>query len=210
MPQDAAAEQAVLSAMLISSDILQECIVLLKEADFYQYAHRLIYNAMSDMFANGKVIDSISLADYLKSAGQLDKVGGTSYLIDLNQESTALVSWPHHVEILRRNSTLRDIIAASAKITSLAFDAPGDTKEVVDEAEKLLMGVTERSVRNSYSMLSDVMGELYEELEEACQNPARGRLLHARRRGSGGQRRARAVRAGDDQAHREPQEQVPE
>ena len=68
--------------------------------------HRLIYNAMSDMFANGKVIDSISLADYLKSAGQLDKVGGTSYLIDLNQESTALVSWPHHVEILRRNSTL--------------------------------------------------------------------------------------------------------
>lgn len=171
MPQDAAAEQAVLSAMLISSDILQECIILLKEADFYQYAHRLIYNAMSDMFANGKVIDSISLADYLKSAGQLDKVGGTSYLIDLNQESTALVSWPHHVEILRRNSTLRDIIAASAKITSLAFDAPGDTKEVVDEAEKLLMGVTERSVRNSYSMLSDVMGELYEELEEACQNP---------------------------------------
>lgn len=171
MPQDAAAEQAVLSAMLISSDILQECIVLLKEADFYQYAHRLIYNAMSDMFANGKVIDSISLADYLKSAGQLDKVGGTSYLIDLNQESTALVSWPHHVEILRRNSTLRDIIMASAKITSLAFDAPGDTKEVVDEAEKLLMGVTERSVRNSYSMLSDVMGELYEELEEVCQNP---------------------------------------
>ena len=171
MPQDAAAEQAVLSAMLISSDILQECIVLLKEADFYQYAHRLIYNAMSDMFANGKVIDSISLADYLKSAGQLDKVGGTSYLIDLNQESTALVSWPHHVEILRRNSTLRDIIMASAKISSLAFDAPGDTKEVVDEAEKLLMGVTERSVRNSYSMLSDVMGELYEELEEACQNP---------------------------------------
>ncbi|OFK22205.1 replicative DNA helicase [Olsenella sp. HMSC062G07] len=171
MPHSPAAEKSVLTAMLMMPEALQECLTSLREGDFYLYAHKLIFTAVSELFSTGKAIDVISLADHLKSQGKLDKVGGASYLIDLNQESTALVSWPHYVEMLRRDATLRDIIVASSKISSLAFDAPEDTKEVVDEAEKLLMGVTDRAVKNSYVTLSAAMEDLYEELSEACQNP---------------------------------------
>ncbi len=171
MPQDIAAEQSVLSAMLMSPDILQDCLTSLKVSDFFSYANRLIFQAMNDMFNSGAAVDAISLADHLRSAGELDKVGGSSYIIDLNQETTALVNWPHYVEILQRDATLRDIITASTKITALAFDAPGDTKEVVSEAEKMLMSVTERSIKNTYSTLTDVMGDLYEDLAAATENP---------------------------------------
>lgn len=171
MPQDLAAEKSVLSAMLLSQDVLQECLIDLEEQDFYLYSHRIIFLAMSEMFDRGKPVDPISLADHLKSQGLLDRAGGMAYLLELNGDSFALASWRHHVEILHRDSTLRAIIAASAKITALAFDAPEDTKEVVDSAENLLLNVTNREIGDSYSDLADVMGDLYTELGEACQNP---------------------------------------
>lgn len=171
MPQDIDAERSVLSAMLISQDILQECLVELDPTDFYLYSHRSIFLAMREMFDRGQLVEPISLADHLRSSGLLDKVGGASYLIDLNGNSLSLPSWHHHVEILHRDSTLRAIISVSAKITALAFDAPEDTKEVVDTAENLLLGVTNREIGDSYSNLEDVMGDLYTELSEACLNP---------------------------------------
>lgn len=171
MPQDRAAEKSVLSAMLLSQDVLQECLVDLDEQDFYLYSHRAIFHAMNEMFDRAQPVDPISMADHLKSAGQLDKVGGMAYLLELNEDSFSLASWHHHMEILHRDSTLRAIISASARITALAFDAPEDTKEVVDTAENLLLGVTSREIGDSYSDLSEVMGNLYNELGEACLNP---------------------------------------
>ena len=171
MPQDRAAEKSVLSAMLLSQDVLQECLVDLDEQDFYLYSHRAIFHAMNEMFDRAQPVDPISMADHLKSAGQLDKVGGMAYLLELNEDSFSLASWRHHMEILHRDSTLRAIISASARITALAFDAPEDTKEVVDTAENLLLGVTSREIGDSYSDLSEVMGNLYNELGEACLNP---------------------------------------
>ncbi|MCH4083181.1 MAG: replicative DNA helicase [Coriobacteriaceae bacterium] len=171
MPQDIAAEKSILSAMLLSQEVLQECLVALNEDDFYLYSHKAIFRAMNELFDRGQVVDPVSLADHLRSTGNLDRVGGMAYILDLNTNSFSLASWQHHVEILHRDATLRAIIEAASKITALAFDAPEDTKEVVDSAENLLLGVTNREIGDSYSTLTDVMGDLYNELSEMSQNP---------------------------------------
>jgi len=166
MPHDLEAERSVLAAMLLSPDVLNECISLVHAEDFYLFSHRTIYQAMCTMFDRGMPVDPISLADHLKSAGTLDRVGGMSYLLELNGNSFALASWRHHLEIMSRDATLRQIISASARITALAFDAPEDTKEVVDRAESMLLEVTTRDIDNSFQTLEQVMGDLYNELGE--------------------------------------------
>ena len=171
MPQDLAAERSVLSAMLLSQDVLQESLIELNERDFYLHANRAIYSAMHDMFDKSLPVDPVSLADYLRSAGELERVGGMSYLLELNNNTLSLANWRHHAEMLRRDATLREIIAASARITALAFDAPEDTKEVVDSAERMILSVTDRDIRSNYSTLEQVMGELYEELAAQALNP---------------------------------------
>ena len=171
MPQDLEAEKSVLSAMILSEDALQESLIELSERDFYLHSHRAIYHAMHEMFDKAVPVDPVSLADYLKSEGELERVGGMSYLLELNNNTLSLANWRHHAEMLRRDATLREIIAASARITALAFDAPEDTNEVVDSAERMIFSVTNRDVRNSYSTLEDVMTTLYGELAEAEANP---------------------------------------
>lgn len=170
MPQDSSAEAAVLAAMLISADILEECLSFLKSDDFYAPSHQLIFTAMQQLHDTGRPVDAISVADNLKSNNQLDRIGGPSYLVDLSSNTLSLASWKYHSEIIRRNATLREIIKTSSQITALAFSAPEDTKEVVNDAEQMLLNVTNRAIRSTYSGISDVMEELFEELDEQSRN----------------------------------------
>ena len=166
MPQDLEAESSVLSAMMISAEALQECLIGLTPDDFFHPSNRIVFMAMREMFDKNLPIDAISLADQLRTQGDLDRIGGRSFLLGLGNNSLALVGWRRHIEMLHRDTTLRKMIQASAQISALAFDAPVDTKEVVDRAEKLLLDVTNRDVRQSEQTLEEIMGELYEELEE--------------------------------------------
>ena len=170
MPQDPQAEQSVLSAMLLSTDAFQECLLEVTDGDFYIPSNRVVFQTMRRLFDNNQPVDPVTLADALKSDGQLDRVGGMGYLLDLANAPFALTSWRHHVEILRRDATLRQMIAASAQISALAFDAPEDTKEVVDQAERMLLSVTDRGVRSSYSTLQEIMEQLYNDLGEQAEN----------------------------------------
>lgn len=167
MPQDLAAERSVLSAMILSQQVLQECLINLSADDFYLQANRTIYLTLREMFDRGMEIDTVTLADRLKSEGELERVGGLGYLVELNNNTMSMVTWPQHAKMLRRDATLRNIITASARITALAFDAPEDTKEVIDSAERMILSVTDRDIRSNYWTLEDVMANLYEELAES-------------------------------------------
>ena len=171
MPHDLEAERSVLAAMMLSPDVLNECISGVHVDDFYLYSHRVIFQAISKMFDRGMPMDPVSLADLLKSEGTLERVGGMPYLLELNGNTFALASWRHHLDIMHRHATLRQIIAASARITSLAFDAPEDTKEVVDRAESMLLEVTTRDIDNTFQTLEQIMGDLYTELGEMAGSP---------------------------------------
>lgn len=171
MPQDLEAERSVLAAMLLSERVLQDCLLHLVPDDFYSHIHRTIFLAMMEMYDNDTPIDPISLSDYLKSSGKLDQVGGLPFLLELNNSTFSLSSWEHHIEILHRDATLRKIIDATAKIQAIAFDAPEDTKSVVENAEALLLNVTNREISDNSDTLRNVMGELYTELSEAALNP---------------------------------------
>ena len=156
MPQDREAESSVLSAMMISPDALQECLIELTPDDFYFPANQTIFLAVREMFNRNQPVDSISLADYLKSTGELEKIGGRSYLLGLANNSLALLGWRRHMEMLHRDTTLRKMILASAQITALAYDAPED--------------VTNRDVHTNEQSLEDVMPDLYEELQAAAES----------------------------------------
>lgn len=173
MPQNRDAESAVLSAMLLSEDILQDALGgenKLDPEDFYLPSNRRLFAAMRELFDANQPVDQVALADHLKSSGDLERVGGMPRLLTLGDGTFALAGFPRYVEILRRDTTLRQMIEASSQITALAFDAPEDTKEVVDQAERLLLSVTDREVRTSYQTLEDVMGKLYQDLGEMSQD----------------------------------------
>ena len=169
MPSHPDAERSVLSAMMLSPEVLESALVELSEVDFFVDANRIVFAAMRTMFERGIALDPISLADYLTSNEQLERAGGIQSLARLGEDSFAIASWKHHADMLHRDATLRLMIDASAKIANLAANAPEDTKEVVETAEKMLLDVTNRDIKTSYVRLEDAMVTLYDELGRLAQ-----------------------------------------
>ena len=168
LPNNTEAEANVLAAMMLSGEVVEEAQVELRPDDFYRPSHKTIFLAMHDMYETNTPIDSISLIDYLRSISKLNAVGGEAYILELMGNTMALVNWQHHAAIVRRDAMLREIIGATNQINALAYDAPTDTKEVIERAESMLLSVTEREVRNSYDTLTHFMVEAYNEAEEVA------------------------------------------
>src|SRR5436309_306546 len=79
-PQDLDAEQSVLGGMLLSKDAIADVVEVLKGADFYRPAHETIYQAILDVYAKGGPADPMTIAAELTKRGEINKVGGASYL----------------------------------------------------------------------------------------------------------------------------------
>lgn len=171
LPQNREAEASVLGAAMLSNKILPDVFAMLEPEDFYFSANRVIASAMRDMYQRDIAVDPTTLKDYLERAGKVQLIGGNEYLLDLINDSYAMVNWQEHAKIVKRNSTLRRIIAASTSITALAFDAPPeDIQSIVDKAEGMLLGVTNREVQSASKPLSEFITQAYDEIEAVANN----------------------------------------
>ena len=169
LPNNPDAEANVLSAMLLSSEVVEEALTELLPDDFYRPMNKALFETMHDMYDRSMPIDSITLIDYLNSENKLQEVGGEAYILELMGQTLSLVNWQHHASIVRRDAMLREIIGATNQINQLAYNAPTDTKEAVERAESMLLSVTDREVKNAYKPLNDFLIEAFNEAKEVCE-----------------------------------------
>ncbi len=158
-----------MAACILNADVADEIAIALKAENFFRTSHRIIFESIFEMVRDGQQPDPISLADKLNAKGQLDAAGGRMYLADLNANTFALTNWQRHVHIVKRTAIQRELIRAAAEINALAYDAPEDLNEVVEEAEHALFNVTEKRVSSSFTRMDALVGEAFEELSRLSQ-----------------------------------------
>lgn len=169
LPANIDAEKSVLAACIRSQEVCDEAIVSLKPDNFFRPGHRTIFASIVEMVREGLNPDVISLADKLAAKGDLELAGGRIYLTDLNANTFALTNWRKHIDIVKRTSIQRELIKAAAQINALAYDAPEDLTQVVEEAEQTLFQVTEQRVSSSFQSMDALVTEAFAELEKISQ-----------------------------------------
>ena len=83
LPHSLDAEKSVLGAILIHNDAFNHAAELLDSQDFFRDAHRRIFDRMVTLSERGDAIDFITLKEELARTGDLDEVGGPSYIAAL-------------------------------------------------------------------------------------------------------------------------------
>ena len=172
LPSNIEAEKSVLAACMLNSNAIDEIASKLTSDSFSRPAHQRIFEGMLDLNARHVPIDQISLAERLSAEGQLEAVGGRAYLIELANNTLALTNWKSHTEIVKRTSVQRDLVYASVNINALAYDAPDDTNEVIEEAEKMLLDVTQKRVSSTFQNIDDLLSRAFDEIEKLVNNRA--------------------------------------
>jgi len=164
-PQDMAAEQCVLGAMMISKDAIADVVESLRGSDFYRPAHEQVYDAVLDLYGRGEPADAITVAAELTKRGEIGRVGGAPYLHTLLASVPVAANAGYYAEIVREKGILRRLADASIRIGQMSYAAQGDVDQIVDRAQAEVYAVTERRASDDYKPLSELMQPTLDEME---------------------------------------------
>ena len=177
-PQDIAAEQSVLGAMLLSKDAIADVVEQIRENDFYRPAHQSIYGVVLDLYGRGEPADAVTVAAELTKLGDIARVGGAAYLHTLVSMVPTAANASYYGRIVREQAILRRLVEAGTKIVQLGYSheagtrivhmgytGTGDVDDMVDRAQAEVYEVTERRTSEDYAPLKDIMSDALNEIE---------------------------------------------
>jgi replicative DNA helicase len=116
------AEQSVIGGLLQDPNKLDDVLEIITDADFYNSDNRLIFAAICDMGAKGKSVDVVTLADFLADSGNLERVGGHVFLIELYNNTPSAANLRSYATIVADRAMERRITEAGQRIAELGDD----------------------------------------------------------------------------------------
>ncbi len=165
-PYSEAAEQAVLSAMLLDSDALLRATEYVDESMFYRESHRRIFRAMVALSERGEVIDPLTLTEELSRKNELEAAGGREYIAYLVDVVPTAANVEYHAKIVREKALRRRLIEVSTAIVSEAFDSALPAAELLDAAEHSIFEVNQSRGTEGFTRVKELMYEAMERIEQ--------------------------------------------
>ncbi len=143
-PSSLDAERAVLGSVLLKPDVCDDVALVVRQDDFHDEAHRLLYEHLLDLHDSGKRVDVTIVAERLRTKGDLERVGGADALADILRSVPHAAHATHYAEIVRDKSMLRSLIDAGTDILRDAYDSPDEPRSLLARAEERIFSILER------------------------------------------------------------------
>ena len=168
-PQDILAEQSVLGAIFIDESKLVFVREYIEPGDFFKYAHRLIFKAMIDLADRGDAIDATTVRNILDSQGDLQNIGGLSYLVEVVNSVPTSANAEYYAKIVSEKAILRRLISRLTESINQAYDGERPSEEIIAGAEKALIDVSETASRSGFKNIQDILNLNFANLEARSQ-----------------------------------------
>ena len=172
-PQNIEAEQSVLGAILLDNAALNRAIEIVAEEDFYRSAHRILYRGMLALSEQNEPVDQITLTEYLKGIGELENIGGASYIAELVHVVASAANIRYHCKIVHDKSMLRGLIRTATDVVERGYEGTSGTDELLDFAEREVFRLAQGKLGRSFIPVSDVIKESVEIVDRLFQRKER-------------------------------------
>ena len=139
-------EEAVIGAILIEKDAFNEVADVISSKDFLKEKHELIFESIKELAEKNRSIDILTVSEYLRSKGKLEKVGGAYEVSKLTNTVASSAHLSEHARIIKQKSISRNLIKIGQQITA---DAEKDLVDIFDQIETAEKSIF--SINNSTS-----------------------------------------------------------
>ncbi|MDP8170009.1 replicative DNA helicase [Pasteurella skyensis] len=176
-PHSLEAEQAVLGSVMLDNEHWDNVAERVQKSDFYNYAHRLIFEQMLELSRNNQPIDIITLDQNLKNKGILEDIGGFAYLAELSKNTPSAANILTYADIIREKAICRELISASNKIAESSYNPKGmSVKDVLDEAERSIFHIAEKRTSSDEGpkQIDDILAATLTRIEILSKNKENG------------------------------------
>ena len=164
-PQALDVEEAVLGALLIEPNCIDEAMDELTPSCFYSEKHRMIYEAMRSLNNEHVALDFLSVSQKLKAAGNLDAVGGTVALVQLSQKIGAAAHIEYYIRILKQKCIQRELITASYDILKASYDEAVNVDDLIDTAQTKIFSAIQNNVKKDVQEIGNVINDAIDDIQ---------------------------------------------
>jgi replicative DNA helicase len=165
-PQNLEAEQSILGSILLENSAINSVLEILSTGDFYNEAHRKIFNTVIELSEKNEPVDLITLSNALKGRNLLDTVGGTAYLASLVDNVPSAANVANYAKIVKEKAILRGLIGSATEIISNCYDTGSDVDQILDKAEHSIFEISENKVRPSYFPIREIIKDSFRSIED--------------------------------------------
>ncbi len=169
-PQNVDAEKSLLGAILIDEEVLADVAEITKVIDFYDKRHSIIYDGMIRLYERRSPVDLLTLTDELKKRGDLDTIGGSSYLSELTNYVPTAAHAKSYAHIVLQAAVRRRLIRAGGEISDLAFNEELSVPQLLGQSEAELFNVSDQSLKQDLTSIEEILDESFERLDELYKN----------------------------------------
>ncbi len=166
LPHNLEAEQAVLGAVLLHNEAYPIATRHIGAADFFRDAHRRLFTAVATLLEQpNATVDYISLKNELARSGDLDEVGGPSYISKLTDGVPRSTNVAEYARIVREKSLLRQLIYTGNKMITEAYSAEDPAAEILNAADQAIVQLQHGTRSGRMRALSSSSHDMLERLE---------------------------------------------
>ncbi|MCI5057988.1 MAG: replicative DNA helicase [Flavobacteriales bacterium] len=165
-PQAVELEEAVLGALMLEKEAVNDVIDVLSPESFYKETHQKIFASVQELFQRSEPIDILTVTESLRKKGELDFVGGPYFISQLTNRVASAANVEFHARIIAQKYIQRELIRISTDTIKLAYEDTTDVFDLLDKAESDLFKVAEGNIRKNYDKMSTLVHQAVKQIEE--------------------------------------------
>lgn len=153
-PHSLEAEKTILGGILVNNTNLNVVLSIISPEDIYKDSNRKILDKIIALVDKSLPVDLLTITEELQKAGELDEVGGASYVSSLMDGVPKSLNIEYHARIIKEKALLRRLILSSVKIISSSYEQKEDADLLLDEAQSAIIEVAEQRVKPGFIPIS--------------------------------------------------------
>lgn len=169
-PHNIEAEQSVLGSMILERDAIAEVTEVLKGDEFYKESHKILFDAILELYNRDEPVDMITLVELLRSRDHLEAIGGVSYISNLATSVPTTANVKYYAKIVEEKWTLRRLIMASDDIMQKCYEQQEEVENVLESAEKSIFDISQKKNRQDFEHLSTIIVRSFDQFERLSKN----------------------------------------
>ena len=140
---------------------------MLGSDDFYQHQYGVIFDAMVELFNEGKPVDLITLQEYLKEKDVPPEISSMEFARDLLMGTQTSANIKSYAEIVREKSIMRRLIKVNEETANACYLQNQPLEEILEDAQKQVFALAETGNSEEYVPIKQVVLNALDVIERA-------------------------------------------
>lgn len=166
-PHSLEAEQSVVGAMLMDKDAIMTAAEIVSREDFYQTAYGILFEAMVELFNEGKPVDLITLQERLKEKDVPPEITSLEFARDLLTAVPTSANVKYYAEIVMEKSMLRKLIKLNEEIENMCYLGRDSLEAVLETTEKRVFELVQKRNTGDYVPIKQVVLNALDKIEKS-------------------------------------------